>query len=291
LIENNEASTKQDVCKSLAKSLQGTIGKLNFLSKPDSYLNDIEENFDGNQKFEHLEELEVFKINGLDQIIDVKEQQYSWQMWLGTPILFVFGILQIIGGVLLELYSLGIGTHVASGLISEGIGDMFFALSAAKSGYFSWSDYFVHKIKSIMITIATMGIASLFARGIRYSRFGSKLVGNTGNLSKLSGKKLLDAAGTQGLDGVKNNVWKKVWCRAGIKIAEGTAFGLANAGVSLLSDKLLKGYCSKIITELFTNIRKSIEEKKNKIHGSLKTIYEKFGRQKTEKWLSEINQT
>ncbi|CAF4638459.1 unnamed protein product, partial [Didymodactylos carnosus] len=133
-----------------------------------------------------------------------------------------------------------------------------------------------------MITIATVAIADLIAKGVRYSRIGSKSVRNTENFSKLSGKKLLDAVSEQGLHGVKNNVWKKVWCSAGIKISQGVAFGLVNAGVSFLSDKLLKGYCTKLISELFTKIRESIEEKKKQIYKLLKNIYEKFGRQKTE---------
>ncbi|CAF0891179.1 unnamed protein product [Didymodactylos carnosus] len=258
---------------------------------PNSYLNGIKEKFNENEKFEHLEELELFKINSLDQIIGIEEKKYTLQMWLNIGVIFVFSVLQIIGGAILELYSVGIGTHIAAGLISEGISDIFYTFSAAKSGYFNRSDYFIHKIKSIMITIATVAIAGLIAKGVRYSRFGSKLVGNTGNLSKLSGKKLLDAASKEGLHGVKNNVLKKVWCCVGIKISQGVTFGLVNAGVSFLSDKLLKGYCSKIISELFTKTRESIEEKKKQIYKSLKNIYEKFGRQKTEKWLSEINET
>ncbi len=116
-------------------------------------------------------------------------------MWLSTAAIFIFGFAQSVAGVFLELYSIGVGTHIASGLISEEINSIFYAIAAAKSGHFSWSDYLVHKVKSIVFTLATMAIAALISRGIRYSRFASKLVGNTGKLSQLSGQKLLDAAG------------------------------------------------------------------------------------------------
>lgn len=116
-------------------------------------------------------------------------------------------------------------------------------------------------------------------------------MGNTGNLSKLSGAKLLDAAAKQGLEGVTNNVRKKVWSRVGIKIYKGIAFGSVNTGVSLLSDKFLKEYCCKIITQLFIKVRKPIESNKQTIHQSLKVIYEKFGPQKVESWLTELNRT
>ncbi|CAF1625165.1 unnamed protein product, partial [Didymodactylos carnosus] len=71
LIENSNIGENKDIYKSLTKSLQTTIGKLNFLLKPNSYLNDIKEKFNENEKFEHLEELELFKINSLDQIIGI----------------------------------------------------------------------------------------------------------------------------------------------------------------------------------------------------------------------------
>ncbi|CAF3124861.1 unnamed protein product [Rotaria sp. Silwood2] len=58
-------------------------------------------------------------------------------------------------------------------------------------------------------------------KGIRYSRFGSKLVGNIEILFRLSGTKFLEAAGKRGLDDVKNNVIKKVWCRIEMKLTEG----------------------------------------------------------------------
>ena len=211
-------------------------------------------------------------------------------MWLSTAAIFIFGFAQIVAGVFLELYSMGIGTHVASGLISEGINDIFYAINAARSGYFSWSDYLVHKIRSIMFTILTMGIAALIARGVRYSHFGSKLVGNTGGLSQLSGQKLLDAAGKTSMEGVKNNVMKKVWCRIGLKLTEGVAFGLTSAGISYISEKLFKDYCGKIINELFLNTRKAINDKKNQIKEALKKIYQEYGPTLTQKWLAEIHQ-
>ena len=47
-------NTEEKISKSITKSLSNTIGKLNYLSKPDSYLNEIEQNFDGNEKFQHI---------------------------------------------------------------------------------------------------------------------------------------------------------------------------------------------------------------------------------------------
>ncbi|CAF0921985.1 unnamed protein product [Rotaria sordida] len=210
-------------------------------------------------------------------------------MCISTAFIFILGIAQIVGDVYLELYSLGIGTHIAAGLISEGLSDIFYAISAAKSGYFSWSDYAVHKIKSILITIATTGFAALLSKGIRFSRFGSMLVGDTGKLSQLSGSRLLEVSGKTSLTGVKNNVIKKVWWRIGMKLAEGSSFALANAGISYISERAFKDYCDKIVNELFLNIRQSVQNKKEKIRESLTTIYQTYVSELTQKWLSEIN--
>ena len=282
-------SHEESVAQSLSKSLQGTIGKLNYLSTPDSFLNALEE--DSKQSFEHVEELDQFTINGLEHRLDIEEKKWTWSMLISTAAIFIFGVVQIVGGVLMELYSMGVGTHLASGLISEGLGDIFYAVSAARSGYFSWSDYFVYKVRSIAVTVATAGIGALLSRGVRFSRFGAKLVGGTGNVAQLSGTKLLAAAGQTSLAGVSNNLVGHVGMRVVKKLGEGVTFSVVQASISLLSEKLLKDYCGKIVSELFLNIRGSIEKKRQKIQEALKQIYKAYGPALTQKWLADINET
>ena len=281
--------TEKKISKSIVTSLQNTIGKINYLSSPNSYLNSIERNFDGNERFEHIKELDVFTINGLDHFISLEDTKWSRYMVISTAVLTGFAIAEIVGGVFLELYSMGIGTHVAAGLISEGMNDILYAFSAMRSGQFSWNDYLVHKIHSVMFTVATMGIAAFLARGVRFSRFGSKLVGETGFLSRVSGTKLINAASQTSMEGVSNNLMKKVWCRAGVKLAEGFALAGVNTLVSCISEKLFKDYCGKIVNELFLNIRKAIEEQKDQLRNSLGEIYKRFGEALTQKWLADID--
>ena len=91
--------------------------------------------------------------------------------------IFILGMVQLIIGVAVMVGSLGFGTFVASGLISEGIGDMMFALESAYTGYFSWKSYAIHKAISLAFTVITCGVGAYFSRGAKFSKFGYKIGG------------------------------------------------------------------------------------------------------------------
>ncbi|CAF1109033.1 unnamed protein product [Adineta steineri] len=291
LVQNDiHLENKEEISRSIGQCLAQTIGTLKSSSKLDSYLKNIQREFDRNQLFEYNQEIERFQINCLDQLIDIQEMKWTWQMWVGTVVVFLFGFGQIIAGCVLELYSVGIGTYTAMGIISEGINDMIYAISAAKSGHFGWSDYFVHKAHSILITIATASVAGLISKGISWSRYGSKLVGNTGALSKVAGSELLNIAGKSSMPGVTNHVIKQVVVNTGLKIGEGILYGSTRATISYLSDKYLRDCCGKILSELVLGIKNSFKEKRDEIKNSLKELCRKFGQNLTEKWLNELAQ-
>ncbi|CAF3355312.1 unnamed protein product [Rotaria socialis] len=279
------------IAKSVAKSLESTIGKLHYLSKANAHLNDFKENFNSNEQFEYIQEFDIFRINGLDHLMNTEEKKWTWNMWLSSGTILLFGCLEIIGGVYLELYTAGLGTHIAAGLISEGLNDIIYAGSAMKNGCFNWNDYFVNKIRSVSITVATLGVSAVISRGIRYSRFGSKIFGNNQYLSRLTGKSLLKQVGQNSMKNVTINIHKQVWCRVGKKLVEGLAFGATNAGISYLSEKILKHHCGRIVDELFINIRQSIEKKKQDMHQFIQQIARMHGLDVTRKFLEDISQS
>ena len=92
-------------------------------------------------------------------------QAYTVKMFFNTSIVVLLGLLQIAAGVAITLFTTGLMTNVATGFISEGVGDLIFAVSALRSGYFSWSSYWQHKKESIMFTVVTCGIGAFFSRG------------------------------------------------------------------------------------------------------------------------------
>ncbi|CAF1176810.1 unnamed protein product [Didymodactylos carnosus] len=281
----------KEIAKSVAKSLENTIGKLHYLSKANSHLNDFKENFNSNEQFEYIQEFDIFRINGLDHLMNIKEKKWTWNTWLSSGTILLFGCLEIIVGVYLELYTAGLGTHIATGLISEGLNDIIYAGLALKNGYFNWNDYFVNKIRSISITVATLGVSAVISPGVRYSRFGSKIFGNNQYLSRLTGKSLLKQVGQNSMENVTINIHKQVWCRIGNKVVEGLAFAATNAGISYLSEKILKHHCGRIIDQLFINIRQSIEQKKQDIHQLIQQISRMHGLDLTRKFLEDISQS
>ncbi|CAF1008756.1 unnamed protein product [Didymodactylos carnosus] len=87
------------------------------------------------------------------------------------------------------------------------------------------------------------------------------------------------------------NIHKQVWCRVGKKLVEGLAFGATYAGISYLSEKILKHHCGRIVDELFINIRQSIEEEKQDIYQFIQQIARMHGLDLTRKFLEDISQS
>jgi hypothetical protein len=75
-------------------------------------------------------------------------------------------------------------------LISEGVGDMIFAIEAQISGNFSWSAYMEHKLISLAMSIVTCGVGAACSFGVQVAETGMKTV-----LRKV-GKKIVEAVST-----------------------------------------------------------------------------------------------
>ncbi|CAF4157590.1 unnamed protein product, partial [Rotaria magnacalcarata] len=61
-----------------------------------------------------------FSLNGLENLITLEEQRYSWKFWRNFAIVVVLGVSQIVAGAVLEIFTAGVGTYAASFLINEG---------------------------------------------------------------------------------------------------------------------------------------------------------------------------
>ena len=125
------------------------------------------------------EELQVVKNSGLSMVVMVKEKTYTFAVKTRFFVILFIGFLQIIIGALITFYSAGMLTHVGSGLLSEGIGDLMFACSSFKSGHFTWADYRKHKAISLAFTVATCGLGAYLSRGKTAVGYGFKYAGET----------------------------------------------------------------------------------------------------------------
>lgn len=286
VLDNRLQLAKEDTIKNIVSTLKRSRSSLKALKVPDSKLKPFTE-LCGQGEFANIEEVHVFFLNGLDQLLQLEEKKWTREMLINTAVVTAMGISQIAVGTAIELYSVGVMTHVGAAFVSEGVNDIFFAAGALKSGYFSWEDYRQHKLESLMMTAVTVGIGAYLSRGAKVSRFGHKLAGPSfeaggKKVAEMSGTKLIKTAGWK-------VVGKEVIKRITLKAMEGIALGLANAGVDTLVENYLQGLCEGIASSILSNIEQEVE--KHNISASLKEVYEILGEEKAKKMVNDLTQS
>jgi hypothetical protein len=276
----------EDITKHVVGTLERSRSSLKALKIPHGKLKPLTE-FCGQGQFANTEEMHVFSLNGLDQVLELEEKKWTKEMLLNTSIVTAMGISQIAIGTAIELYSVGVMTHVGAAFVNEGVSDLFFAAGALKSGYFSWGDYRQHKLQSLMFTAVTVGIGACFSRGAKVSRFGYKIAGPS---FEVGGKKVAETSGTQLIKIVGwKTVGKEVVKSIALKATEGVAFGFANAGADMLIENHLQALCDNIGSHILSNIKQKVEE--HNISITLKEAYKILGEEKTRKMVKDLTQS
>ncbi|UXX40583.1 hypothetical protein [Wolbachia endosymbiont of Oryzaephilus surinamensis] len=285
VLDNRLQLAKEDTIKNIVSTLKRSRSSLKALEVPDSKLKPLTE-FSDQGVFGNIEEVHAFSLNGLDQLLQLEEKKWTREMLLNTAVVTAMGVSQIAIGTAIELYSVGIMTHVGAAFVNEGVNDLFFAASALKSGYFSWEDYGQHKLESLMMTAVTVGIGAYLSRGAKVSRFGHKLAGPNFEF----GKKVAEMSGTQL---IKTAGWKvvgkEVTKRITLKAIEGVALGLANAGVDTIIENYLQALCEGIASEILPNIEQEVE--KHNISKSLGKAYKTLGEESARKMVSDLTES
>ncbi|WP_341819867.1 DEAD/DEAH box helicase [Wolbachia endosymbiont (group A) of Brachyopa scutellaris] len=285
VLDNQLQLAKKDTIKNIVSTLKRSRSSLKALKVPDSKLKSLTE-FCGQGEFANIEEVHVFFLNGLDQLLQLEEKKWTQEMLINTVAVTAMGVSQIAVGTAIELYSVGIMTHVGAAFVSEGVNDLFFAAGALKSGHFSWEDYRQHKLESLMMTAVTVGIGAYLSRGAKVSRFGHKLAGPNFEFGKkvaeMSGTRLIQTAGWK-------VVGKEVAKRITLKTIEGLALGLANAGVDTLVENYLQALCEGIASDILSDIEREVEE--HNISISLEKAYKVLGRERAEKVIGDLTKS
>ena len=78
--------------------------------------------------------------------------------WWGPLVVGIIGLAQVIGGGLLTVFTAGTMANIGLALLSEGIGDMIYAVQSGIQGDFSCTDYGIQKAISLAISIGSMGV-------------------------------------------------------------------------------------------------------------------------------------
>lgn len=282
IFDNRLQLTKKETIENIAKTLERLNSILKSVNTPDPKLNPLTEFCD---QGECINEMYIFVINGLDQIIRFEEMKWSRKMLFNTAVVVAIGTAQITIGTLIELYSVGVMTHVGGAFVSDGVNDIFFAVGALKSGYFSWKDYRQQKLQSVIMSAATAGIGAYIARGAKVSRFGYKIGGP--NL-KIEGQLMANMAGDKLIGTVGINVIsKEVVKRIAFKAIQGAAFALASAGVDMLVENHLQKLCESIASKILSDIDNEVEG--HSVCRNLEEAYTKLGDNKTREIVNNLN--
>lgn len=284
ILDNQLHLAKKDIIGNIVSILKRSRGSLKALKVPKSKLKPLTE-FSDPSVFANIEEVCVFFLNGLDQLLQLEEKKWTNKMLINTVVVTALGVSQIVIGTAIELYSVGIMTNVGAAFVNEGINDIFFAVGALKSGYFNWADYGQHKLQSLMMTAVTVGIGAYLSRGTKVSRFGHKIAGTS---IEVGGKRVAEISGAQliKLNG-RMVVGKEVCKRITFKTIEGVAFGLANAGVDMLIENYLQTLCEDIASTILSDIEREVE--KHNISKSLEEAYKILGEEKSRKMIDNLS--
>ncbi|XP_061573869.1 uncharacterized protein LOC133440573 [Cololabis saira] len=94
---------------------------------------------------------------GMKYIFAVEEEPTLW----GALVVLFLGILQIVAGVLLTVFTFGTLAKVGMGLITEGVSDCIYGIEALVTGEFSWKSWAIEKAISIGISLISFGVGKL----------------------------------------------------------------------------------------------------------------------------------
>lgn len=123
----------------------------------DVYFKRIEEHYLSNDKPD--EELNELDSLGINRLIIINELTPT--PWLSIMTIAALGTAQIIGGVLLNAFTCGIGHTLGTSLIVEGIGDLYFAFQGVISRNINFKEYAIQKGISLALCIVTLGTSTV----------------------------------------------------------------------------------------------------------------------------------
>ncbi|XP_019695841.2 uncharacterized protein LOC105180820 [Harpegnathos saltator] len=291
IIDAHNYFGKKATIKNIVKTLEALKNTFKTLDVPDcrmmSLLKHIEISGSFGSNDYPNEELQIFAMNGLDDLLILQEQRWSWNMIFKAAAVVVFGIMQIILAIVIHIFSAGTMTCMIGALVSEGVNDIFFAISAFRSGYFSWKSYMHHKIISLAITGLKFSFRAMlpsanetlsYANSIVESNISSADIEMTTTLDK----QVSNEVTRQGTRLLKNEFTKRV----AMSTVEGVAFSPKDASVDWIVSKYVQNLCRDIGSFMMKEIDKAVEE--HIISSTLKTAYRTLGQQNAEAMIEDI---
>jgi hypothetical protein len=104
----------------ISKGLNQLCCGIEKLETPDCFFSTLEGTLKAQQN-SAIVEASWFSLNGMEDLIALQEQAYSWKFWKNVVIVTTMALAQITVGALIEIWTVGVGTYAASFCINEGI--------------------------------------------------------------------------------------------------------------------------------------------------------------------------
>lgn len=250
--ELKEANARKEYVAKLSEMLEVAAGQLKTMPSVKVSYTELIEFFNTG---ELPPTIHSFIEQALDQVLKFAEKK-SWWDWNAFAVAML-GVGQIIAGALLEICTFGIATHFATALISEGVGDIMFAIDAGINGTFSWYNYGTHKAISMAISLVTGGIGAWLSRG-------TQVVQKSLVLSQSVQKRVL------------------------YKCTEATALGVASMSVDAVLNKLMETIENSLVAYIENNMHTMEIEQENECKNHLQTLLEHYDQQKVLKMMDDI---
>ncbi|XP_017266578.1 uncharacterized protein LOC108232940 [Kryptolebias marmoratus] len=189
---------------------------------------------------------------GLKYVFAVEEEPSFWEALL----VFFLGILQIIAGALLVVFTAGTLAQVGMGLITEGISDCIYGIEALVTGDFSWKSWAIEKAISIGVSLISCGIGKLIAKGFKACKMALKGLGK--KLKALP--KFFSRQTKNSLSVVTKTNMKNAVKSAAKKIVEEVIIqGLGKAEEEILK-QILNGIKNEVTKEILANVKSNLEK-------------------------------
>ena len=117
--KNREHLKKKENIEFVKKNLDQLCCGVEKLETPDCFFSALEGALKMQQN-SSIVEASWFSLNGMEDLITLQEQAYSWKYWRNVLIVTGLALAQITIGALIEIWTAGVGTYAASFLINEG---------------------------------------------------------------------------------------------------------------------------------------------------------------------------
>lgn len=229
------------------------------------------------------EELFVCEMKGWDMVLKVQEKKWTAKFIFRFIAVIVIGLAQFIVGTIIFVLSAGTMALVGKAIISEGLGDIIFALSNAKAGHFSWDDYGKKKLKSLKHSLISLGVGRCFSSGKTVLGLAHKIAGPT---LSIGGKQIINMTSIEllqnvGFKAIAKFTFKKVALKALKKVGTTAGKLVVNYSVEL---KLIS------ITNTFAEDLTVLAEKriaKHKISNTFDELFKAMGKDEASKIITK----